>query len=177
MKPQWLAAVAALGAGLAGMTVVQAADTWPVGTSALERGDPVDLAMSAPVERVMQFGTQTGAMKVGPETLGFDSNRLNKLVIINPSDVTHYISAPDFAATVQTKELKVEGGQVTRSSYRWRHDTRPPAAKRFVQEIELRPGGKLEWLFVAQQAGDYRVACTLQEHAKAGMIGTIKISG
>lgn len=173
MNKRWLVAVAALGAWLAGMTALQAADTWPVGKSALENGSLGDPAMGEPIERAVQFGTAAGAMMIGPNTLTFDKNKLYKLVINNPSNMTHYVSVPEFAAAVQTKKLTVQGGQVTRSSYRWRR--RMPSSAHVTEEIMLSPGGKLEWLFVAEQAGDYGIACAIPGHAKAGMVGKVKI--
>ncbi len=173
MNARWLVAVATLGAWLAGMTALQAADTWPVAKSALENGSLADPALEAPIERVVQFGTATGAMMIWPNTLTFDKNQLYKLVINNPSNMTHYVSVPEFAAAVQTKKLTVEGGEVTRSSNPWRHIL--PSSADVTEEIMLSPGGKLEWLFVAEHAGDFGIACAVPGHAKAGMAGKVRI--
>ena len=78
MNTRWLVAVATLGAWLTGMTALQAADTWPVGKGALENGSLGDPAKGEPIERVVQFGTTTGAMM--------------KIVITN--DITWAIGRP-----------------------------------------------------------------------------------
>ena len=83
------------------------------------------------------------------------------------------VSVPEFAAAVQTKKLTVEGGEVTRSSNPWRHIL--PSSADVTEEIMLSPGGKLEWLFVAEHAGDFGIACAVPGHAKAGMAGKVRI--
>ena len=166
MNTRLLVVAATLGAWLAGMTALQAADTWPVGKSALETGSLSGPAMETPIERVVQFGTVAGAMMIEPDTLTFDRNKLYKLVITNPSSMTHYVSVPEFEAAVQTKKLTVADFREPRMSLR---------SAQVTEGIALNPGGRLEWLFVAEQAGDFGIACAIPGHAEAGMVGKVKI--
>ncbi len=164
MNTRLMVVAATLGAWLAGMTALQAADTWPVGKSMLDIGSPGDPALEIPIERVVQFGTVAGAMMIEPNTLTFDRNKLYRLVITNPSNMTHYVSMPEFEAAVQTKKLTV-------ANYRQRRSFVPSA--QVTGGIALNPGARLEWLFVAEQAGDFCIGCAIPGHVEAGMVGKV----
>ena len=166
MNTRLMVVAATLGAWLAGMTALQAADTWPVGKSMLVIGSPGNPALEIPIERVVRFGTVAGAMVIEPNTLTFDRNKLYRLVITNPSNMTHYVSVPEFEAAVQTKKLTVAD---------FREPSMPLRSAHGTEGVTLNPGARLEWLFVAEQAGDFGIGCAIPGHAKAGMVGMVKI--
>ena len=119
----------------------------------------VDLSKQEPIKVVVQLGTERGDLVFQPKELTFETGKLYKLVLRNPSEAKHYLSGLRFAAAVWTR--KVETGQAE--------------IKGAIREIELLPGGEAEWYFVPVQAGTFDFGCTISGHAEAGMVGKITI--
>lgn len=147
MKRYLLIAVAALYAAFAGFTSTQAAPTWSNN------------------EVVMQLGTSSNDMVIAPAELDFQAGKSYKLIITNPSKVTHLLSMPEFGQAVLTAEVDVYGDKVTRSAYRVH-----PGYK-----IEVQPGETAEWRFEPVTMGSYWVMCGIPTHAKAGMTAKIVV--
>ena len=124
-----------------------------------ETSGGTDLSKQTPIEVAVALGTKHGDLEFTPDKLTFETGRLYKLVLKNPSNSKHYFSALRFAAAVWTRKVETEGAEI----------------KGAVREIELKPGGVAEWFFVPIQAGTFHLECTFEGHATTGMVGTIMI--
>ncbi|MFQ5775636.1 MAG: plastocyanin/azurin family copper-binding protein [Kiloniellaceae bacterium] len=118
-----------------------------------------DLSKQNPVEVRVALGTKGGELVFSPNALSFETGKLYKLVVTNPSPYKHYFSALRFATAVWTRKVETEGAEI----------------KGAVREIELKPGGSAEWFFVPVQAGTFNLKCTIPGHAEAGMVGKITV--
>lgn len=162
MKKQLILGIVAAYAGLAGAQVAE-------------------LATQEPIEVIVQLGTKSGELAITPSELELQAGKVYRFVLNNPSNITHYLSVPRFGSTVQTDNINVQGGEVTRTGIR-----RPPSPIRprsvatstfsyEVNEIELRPGGMAQWTFTPVQAGSYKLGCGVPAHAQAGMASNILV--
>ena len=122
-------------------------------------GQSADLSKQNPIKMVVDLGTAGGKLVFTPNKLSFETGKLYKLVLKNPSKNKHYFSALRFAAAVWTRKVETNGSEI----------------KGAVREIELKPGGAAEWFFVPVQAGSFAVECTIPGHADYGMVGRITI--
>jgi uncharacterized cupredoxin-like copper-binding protein len=119
-------------------------------------------AIAAPnaTEVKVSLGNSADALKFFPSTLTFEAGQRYKLILDNPSPQKHYFTAKDFADASWTQ--KVEAGKVE--------------VKGAVHEVELKPGGEAEWVFVPMKPGTYELHCSIPGHAEAGMTGEIVIA-
>jgi len=122
-------------------------------------GQAADLSKQDPIEMIVELGTVGGELVFTPNKLSFETGKLYKLILKNPSKDKHYFSALRFAAAVWTRKVETESSEI----------------KGAVREIELKPGGAAEWFFVPVQAGTFGLECTIPGHAKAGMAGQISV--
>jgi uncharacterized cupredoxin-like copper-binding protein len=111
------------------------------------------------IEVSISLSNATNELKFLPDRLKFEAGKHYKLVLTNPSSVKHYFTAKDFADAIWTQ--KVDAGNVE--------------VKGNIRELELRPGTKAEWVFVAIKPGNFPLRCTVPGHAEAGMKGVIEI--
>ena len=118
-----------------------------------------DLSKQEPVEVVVELGTKDGSHRFVPDTLTFETGKLYKLVLRNPSRAKHYFTAVRFAAAVWTRKVETGDAEI----------------KGAIREIEVLPNGKAEWFFVPVQAGEFDLECTIRGHAEAGMVGRITV--
>ena len=125
--------------------------SWPIAAADLSRQPAVEVHVS--------LGTEGGALTFSPNELTFQTGKLYKLVLENPSRSKHYFSALRFAAAVWTRKVETEVAEV----------------KGAIREIELKPDGRAEWYFVPVQAGTFDLQCTILGHAEAGMVGKITV--
>ncbi len=139
------------------------------GAQAASDGTPEPISVS------VQFGTKTGDMVITPNTLVFEREKLYRLVIENPSDITHYFAPLRFGEIVKTRSVQVTGGEV-QGSKRYGGCFPQFAAPYRLTEIEIRPGGSAEWLFEPLQAGTFDFQCDVPAHANAGMVGNIVVN-
>ena len=134
-----------------------------------------DLTRQDPVEvRVELGGKGPQAYVFNPKSLTFETGKLYRLVLHNPSDEPHYFSSPEFAARVFTRKVQVM-------------DKPGPDAKAIgeikgtIREIEVYPGGTVEWFFVPVATGTLDdLNCSIKApdgktHAQHGMVGTITV--
>ena len=129
-----------------------------------------DLTRQEPIEVNVSLGTKEGKMVFEPNTLTFETGKLYKLVLSNPSPVKHYFTSYSFASKVFTRKVEVlkDGNAVAE-------------IKGDISEIEVFPGGTSEWWFVPIQTGTFTdLHCHVgmdggETHASQGMIGTIII--
>lgn len=121
--------------------------------------EAADLSTQSPITSVVELGTTGGDLMFVPNKLNFETGKLYKLVLRNPSRDKHYFTALRFAAAVWTRKVETEKSEI----------------KGTVREIEIKPGGTVEWFFVPVQAGTFPVECSIPGHAAAGMVGRIEV--
>ena len=134
-----------------------------------------DLTRQEPLEvRVELGGKGEGEHAFHPNALTFETGKLIKLVLHNPSREPHYFSSPELAARVFTRKVQVmdkpgpEGKAVGE-------------IKGAIREIEVYPGGTVEWFFVPVATGVLDdLHCSIKAsdgrtHAQHGMVGTVTI--
>ncbi|MBU2580447.1 MAG: biphenyl 2,3-dioxygenase [Alphaproteobacteria bacterium] len=129
-----------------------------------------DLTRQKPIEVVVELGTKDGEMRFVPDRLEFETGKLYKLVLVNPSPHKHYFTSPTLASKVFTRKAEVK------------HDGKKLAEiKGNIAEIEVFPGGHSEWWFVPVATGTFSdLHCHVKEeggasHKDMGMVGTITI--
>lgn len=155
MRRHVIVGLSAFFAGLAGVTTAFSAG---------------DLAKQKPIEVRVQLGTKGGGLKFGPDNLTFETGKLYKLVLTNPSKKKHYFTSLGLASRVYTRKVQVvdDGGTIAE-------------IKGAIREIEVYPGGKAEWWFVPVATGKFGdLHCRIKDkdgrtHAEKGMVGTITI--
>jgi uncharacterized cupredoxin-like copper-binding protein len=114
-----------------------------------------DLTRQAPIEVRMLLGTEQDAKLFSPAVLEFETGKLYKLVLHNPSPEPHYFTSIAFAGSVFTRKVQVNGpdgkaiGEI----------------KGNVFEIEVFPKGTTEWWFVPVRTGEFGdLRCTIKGH-------------
>ena len=134
-----------------------------------------DLSRQQPVVVEVELGRPDGRHAFEPGRLRFETGRLYRLVLRNPSRDPHYFTSDEFAARVFTRKVQVvgrggDGREVTLAEF-----------KGAIREVEVYPGHAAEWWFVPVAAGritDLRcgvVGGDGRTHAEHGMVGEIVI--
>ena len=132
-----------------------------------------DLSRQEPIVVTVELG-RPGQHAFFPNRLRFETGKLYKLVLNNPSSDPHYFTSHGFSQLVFTRKVQVVhtiGGKATTLA----------EFKGAIREIEVYPGFSAEWWFVPVATG--RVAELLcgivgkdgKTHAEAGMVGEIVI--
>ncbi len=114
---------------------------------------------SVATEITVSLGNSANELKFEPNHLEFQVGKSYKLRLTNPSDQKHYFTAKDFADGIWTS--KVEAGKVE--------------IKGAIHELELKPKGEAEWVFIPLKLGSYTLRCPIAGHTEAGMTGKIAI--
>ena len=132
-----------------------------------------DLAQQSPIEVTVNLG-QPGKHVFEPSRLKFETGKLYKLVLRNPSSDPHYFTSYAFAHMIFTRKVQVvqqrEGKTTVLAEF-----------KGAIREIEVYPGHAAEWWFVPVAAGRARdLRCGIvgkdnKSHADHGMVGEIVI--
>jgi uncharacterized cupredoxin-like copper-binding protein len=108
-----------------------------------------------------------------PSLISLAVGRPYTLVIENPSLEVHEFDAPDLVSAARSSDVKVldDIGATAR-----------PLAKIVgtPAEIEVMPGGTVEWTFVPVLAGSYDILCDIEDqsgktHTAMGMKGLITV--
>src|SRR5262245_24664766 len=128
-----------------------------------------DLSRQEPIEVAVELG-KPGQHVFVPNRLRFETGKLYKLVLKNPSSDPHYFTSHAFTQLIYTRKVQVvQGGKVLAEF------------KGAIREIEVYPGQTAEWWFVPVATGrvtDLRcgiVAPDGKSHADHGMVGEIVI--
>jgi uncharacterized cupredoxin-like copper-binding protein len=133
-----------------------------------------NLAKQEPIEVRLDLG-KNGAdqHRYYPDKLSFETGKLYKLVIHNPSNSKHYFTSLGLASKVYTRKVQVmddlgEGAKTIGE------------IKGAIREVEVYPGGTTEWFFVPVSTGTVEMRCGIKDkdgktHAEKGMHGTITI--
>jgi uncharacterized cupredoxin-like copper-binding protein len=132
-----------------------------------------DLSRQTPIEIVVELG-KPGTHGFFPNQLRFETGKLYKLVLKNPSEDPHYFTSHGFTQLIFTRKVQVtqtrDGKTVTLAEF-----------KGAIREIEVYPGQSAEWWFVPIATGrvtDLRcgiVGKDSKSHADHGMVGEIVI--
>lgn len=129
-----------------------------------------DLTKQEPIEVRVTLGTADDSHKFVPNELSFETGKLYKLILTNPSQKKHYFTSPGLAKSVFTRKVQVVDTQGTKAEI-----------KGSISEIEVYPEGVAEWWFVPVATGTFSdLHCHIkdddgQTHAEKGMIGTVTI--
>ena len=132
-----------------------------------------DLSKQQPIEVIVELG-RPGAHAFHPNRLRFETGKLYKLVLRNPSNDPHYFTSHGFSQMIYTRKVQVtqqrDGKPVTLAEF-----------KGAIREIEVYPGQSAEWWFVPVAAGRVTdLRCGIlgtdgKTHADHGMTGEITI--
>jgi uncharacterized cupredoxin-like copper-binding protein len=128
-----------------------------------------NLAKQEPIEVRVELGTTENDLVFVPNELTFETGKLYKLVLANPSSKKHYFTSLEFASKVYTRKVQVvNSGTIAE-------------IKGAIREIEIYPGGTAEWWFVPVATGKISdLYCHIKDddgktHGEKGMVGTITI--
>lgn len=132
----------------------------------LSKQDPITVRLDLGKDGVEQH-------RYYPDKLTFETGKLYKLVIHNPSNSKHYLTSMGFAHKVWTRKVQVmddlgEGAKTLGE------------IKGAINEIEIYPGATAEWFFVPVATGTAEMTCGIKDkdgktHGQSGMRGTITI--
>jgi uncharacterized cupredoxin-like copper-binding protein len=132
-----------------------------------------DLSRQEPIEITVELG-RPGHHAFIPSTLRFETGKLYKLVLKNPSNDPHYFTSHAFTQLIYTRKVQVvqsrDGKMTTLAEF-----------KGAIREIEVYPGQTAEWWFVPVSTGrvtDLRCGIVDKDgrtHADHGMVGEIVI--
>jgi uncharacterized cupredoxin-like copper-binding protein len=132
-----------------------------------------DLSRQDPIEVAVNLG-KPGQHVFEPNRLRFETGKLYKLVLHNPSEDPHYFTSHGFTQLIYTRKVQVtqqrEGKTTTLAEF-----------KGAIREIEVYPGHTAEWWFVPVAAGrvsDLRCGIVAKDgkaHADLGMVAEIVI--
>jgi uncharacterized cupredoxin-like copper-binding protein len=132
-----------------------------------------NLAGQDPIVVTVDLGTPGHHVFV-PNKLRFETGKLYKLVLNNPSSDPHYFTSHGFTQLIFTRKVQVvqtrDGKTATLAEF-----------KGAIREIEVYPGQTAEWWFVPVATGrvtDLRCGIVGQDgksHADHGMLGEIVI--
>ncbi|MBD2503996.1 cupredoxin domain-containing protein [Anabaena azotica] len=128
--------------------------------TALAAQASTDLLKQQVTEITVSLGNSANELKFEPNNLQLTAGKRYLLRLNNPSQLKHYFTAKDFADGIWTQ--KVEAGKVE--------------IKGAIHELELKPGGEAEWVFVTLKPGKYSLRCPIPGHTEAGMTGEIVVS-
>jgi len=132
-----------------------------------------DLSRQTPIEVTVTLG-KPGQHVFVPNRLRFETGKLYKLVLTNPSSDPHYFTSHAFTQLIYTRKVQVtqmrDGKPVTLAEF-----------KGAIREIEVYPGHSAEWWFVPVATGRVTdLQCGIRgadgkTHADHGMVGEIVI--
>ena len=125
-----------------------------------------DLTSQSAITRTVNLGNSQNKLRFYPASLQFETGKLYKLVIHNPSRQKHYFSAEGLARAVFTRKVQVLAGNGKTIA----------EVKGSINEIEVYPGGTAEWWFVpVKTLKSSQLHCSIKGHTEAGMMGKIEI--
>jgi len=132
-----------------------------------------DLSRQEPIVVTVALG-KPGKHVFEPSRLRFETGKLYKLVLTNPSSDPHYFTSHAFTQLIFTRKVQVtqmrDGKPVTLAEF-----------KGAIREIEVYPGHSAEWWFVPVATGRVTdLECGIRgadgkTHKEHGMVGEIVI--
>lgn len=133
-----------------------------------------NLAKQKVIEVRLDLGRDgVGTHRYYPHTLTFETGKLYKLVIHNPSINKHYFTSLGLAGKIYTRKVQVMDGLGKGAKT-------IGEIKGAIREVEVYPGGTTEWWFVPVATGTVNMRCGIKDkdgktHAEKGMYGEITI--
>jgi len=125
-----------------------------------------DMTQQQAITVKVKLGNTDNALRFYPDHLRFETGKLYKLVITNPSPQKHYFIATGLSHAVFTRKVQLLDKT---------HNT-IVEVKGIINEIEVYPNGISEWWFVpVKTLSSTTMHCSISGHAKAGMTGRITI--
>ncbi len=132
-----------------------------------------DLSRQEPITVTVELG-RPGQHVFVPDRLRFETGKLYKLVLKNPSSDPHYFTSHGFTQLIFTRKVQVvqerDGKGTVLAEF-----------KGAIREIEVYPGQTAEWWFVPIATGRVTdLRCGIagaggKTHADHGMVGEIVI--
>lgn len=125
-----------------------------------------DLTDQTPIEVSVSLGDAKDNLRFYPDALQFETGKLYKLVIKNPSKQKHYFTSEGLARSVFTRKVQVVSAD----------NKTLVEIKGAISEIEVYPGHIAEWWFVPiKTLNETTLHCSIKGHTEAGMVGRITI--
>jgi uncharacterized cupredoxin-like copper-binding protein len=125
-----------------------------------------DLSRNNPQEIIMEMGSSGSKMYFKPDHLDLETGKAYKLVLKNTDKIKHELEAPEMVEKIFTRKIEVAD----------KNDNMIAEIKGKITEIEVGPGGTVEWFFVPVQTGkNLEMDCAIAGHKEAGMVGTVTI--
>jgi uncharacterized cupredoxin-like copper-binding protein len=125
-----------------------------------------DLSRNNPQEIIMEMGSSGSKMYFKPDHLDLETGKAYKLVLKNTDKIKHELEAPKLVEKIFTRKIEVAD----------KNDNMIAEIKGKITEIEVGPGGTVEWFFVPVQTGkNMEMDCAIAGHKEAGMVGTVTI--
>ncbi len=125
-----------------------------------------DLSRANIQEVAIEMGTNDDGMYFTPSEFKFETGVAYKWVLTNVDDIKHEVSIGEMKEKIFTRKIEIvdaEGELVAE-------------VKGSIHEVEVGPHQSVEWYFVPVQTGEAMVlACELEGHAEAGMVGTVTL--
>ena len=153
--------------------IIAALATIGIVTASLPAYPAGDLSRQEPITVTVELG-RPGQHAFVPSRLRFETGKLYKLVLKNPSSDPHYFTSHAFTQHIFTRKVQVvqerDGKATTLAEF-----------KGAIREIEVYPGYTAEWWFVPIATGritDLRCGIAGPDgktHAEHGMVGEIVI--
>lgn len=126
-----------------------------------------DLSRAEPIEVVIEMGHTDKAMWFKPDHIDLETGKAYKIVFKNSDSVKHEFAGPEFVGRIFSRKVEVldASGKMIAE------------VKGAITEVEVGPGGTVEWFIVPVQTGkNIPVECAIEGHKEAGMVGTITIN-
>ncbi|MEE9492396.1 MAG: biphenyl 2,3-dioxygenase [Gammaproteobacteria bacterium] len=125
-----------------------------------------DMTAQYPIEVTVNLGDKSNKLRFYPSALKFETGKLYKLVIKNPSKQKHYFSAVGLSHSVFTRKVQIVNAS----------NATMVEVKGIINEIEVYPEGIAEWWFVpVKMLNNSPLHCSIKGHTEAGMTGVITI--
>ena len=125
-----------------------------------------DMTAQAEIPMTVTLGNVKNSLRFYPDKLEFETGKLYKLIITNPSRNKHYFSAEGLARSVFTRKVQILNNS----------NNIIAEVKGHINEIEVYPNGKTEWWFVPIKTLEKSLLrCSIKGHTEAGMRGQITI--
>ena len=125
-----------------------------------------DYTSQKPIIKTIHLGNIENQLRFYPDNLEFETGRLYKLIIKNPSPQKHYFTAEALSNSVFTRKVEILNSQ----------NVTIAEVKGHIKEIEVYSGGTTEWWFVpVKTLNNTGFHCSIKGHTEAGMKGYISI--
>jgi uncharacterized cupredoxin-like copper-binding protein len=118
-----------------------------------------DLSRQTPVNLRVLLGAKDNEYAIAPKTWNLETGKLYKVTLVNEGKIKHEWVASDFTTAIWTRKVQVGGVEV----------------KGVINEIELEANTTADWYFVPIRTGTFDMACEIEGHREAGMVGKVVV--